>query len=337
MSAQDVPPPTPAARLAALAHSYYASRPRLAAPSSSTVLRRAEVQTLHAVGLGRALAPLFARDYVQRVTVAEYDADTVERRTVARRNSTDPTRADYLTAEEFADRVALVVNHLPDAPPSAPLGVIRAVRDSRALAAFGTRSAWVRYIARTVAAELPRMADVGVTLYRDGKPSQPAAGWTPKRRREYDRARRVPTHASEQAALWLTRWREVAAPGAHPASEVYRAYVTAAERLNVVQVGRNHFYRLAGEILGPRKRRAAGPVFVVPEEVAPMDRQQRRDLSALIVDRLTDEWRTAALDGLAELFAERQTKTSTAVHAAPTTRTHGQVVNLEAHRARRAA
>ncbi|WP_158610133.1 hypothetical protein [Micromonospora globbae] len=36
-----------------------------------------------------------------------------------------------------------------------------------------------------------------------------------------------------------------------------------------------------------------------------MTREQRRDLAALIVDRLTAEWREHALDGLADLLAER--------------------------------
>ncbi|MDT0532637.1 hypothetical protein RM555_26925 [Micromonospora sp. DSM 115977] len=324
-----------AARLAAVTTAYYSPRPQLTDPAYSNLLRRAEVQTLEAAGLGRALAPLFTRDYVQRVTVAEYDTDTVERRTIARRSTPDGTRADYLPSEEFAARVALVVTDLPDPSPATSPGLTRAVRDSRALAAFGARSPWVRDVARTVAAELPHLADVGATLYRDGEPERPAAGWTPERRREYDRGRRVPRDASEQAALWLTRWREVTAPGAHPAPEVFRRYVAAAERLGVDRVGRNQFYKLAEEVLGPRKRRAAGPVFVVPEEVAPMDRTQRRDLAALIVDRLTEEWRTAALDGLAELVAEHQAEKTAVGPMAPAIGTRGQVVDLAAHRARR--
>ncbi|MBM0239604.1 hypothetical protein JNW88_25130 [Micromonospora sp. ATA32] len=184
MTAVDSSSSGPAAHLAALATAYYSPRPRLADPAYSNLLRRSEVHDLDADGLGRALAPLFAGDYVQRVTVAEYDTDTVERRTVARRSAADPTRADYLSAEAFAARVALVVTHLPDAPPSASLGVIRAVRDSRALAAFGPRSGWVREVSRAVAAELPHLADVGAILYRDGEPEAQAAPWTPERRRE---------------------------------------------------------------------------------------------------------------------------------------------------------
>lgn len=334
------PPPTPAAHLAALARAYYAPRPRLTDPAFSKLLKRSEVQTLDAAGLGRALAPLFAREYVQRVQVAEYEDDTVERRTVARRSAADLTRADYLSAEDFADRVALVVTHLPDAPPSASLGVIRAVRDSRALARFGARSPWVREVARAVAAELPHLADVGATLYQNGEPEAQAAPWTPERRREYDRARRVPRDPSILAAQWVAAWREQVSPGAHPASDLYRAYVASAERAGATPVGRNHFYKLAEEVCGPRKRRASGPVFVVTQEVTPMDRQQRRDLAALIVDRLTDEWRTAALDGLADLVAERQaaTATNSADSApAPAAAGHAQVVSLAARRARQAA
>ncbi|MEU8419901.1 hypothetical protein AB0C15_03380 [Micromonospora sp. NPDC048835] len=337
MSDQD-PPPTPAAQLAAIAHDYYAPRPRLADPAYSNLLRRPEVQPFDAVRLGRALAPMFTRGYVQRVTVAEYDTDTVERRTVAQRSAADLVRADYLSADDFAGRVALLVTHLPDATPSTSSGVARAVRDSRALAAFGVRSPWARAVARAVVAELPALDDAGLTLFRDGEPERPAAGWTAEQRREYDRARRVPRDPSIVAAQWVATWRDQTGPGAHPAADVYRAYVASAERAGATPVGRTHFYKLAEAVCGPRKRRASGPVFVVSQEATPMDRKQRRDLAAAIVDRLTVEWRTHALDGLADLLAERQAATATnSAATTPAISGAANVVDLAAHRARRAA
>ncbi|MET8838334.1 hypothetical protein ABZV78_31130 [Micromonospora sp. NPDC004540] len=173
-------------------------------------------------------------------------------------------------------------------------------------------------------------------------------GRTPEQRREDERQRARANRAEGRegsrddmmtAAGWVAVWRDQVGPGAHSATDVYRTYVDRVTDAHQIPVGRNTFYRLAEEVLGPRKRRASGPVFVVSQEVTPMDRTQRRELAALIVDRLTEEWRTAALDGLADLLAERQAVASAPESAvtSPAITGAGNVVSLAAHRARRVA
>ncbi|MEW2383708.1 hypothetical protein AB0873_16710 [Micromonospora sp. NPDC047707] len=179
------------------------------------------------------------------------------------------------------------------------------------------------------------------------RPRRPAR--TPEQRRadERERARKNRAEGREgsrddmvTAAAWVSAWRDWTSPGAHPASGLYRRYLAEVKKAGQIPVGRNTFYRLAEEVCGPRKRRASGPVFVVTQEVTPMDRTQRRELAALIVDRLTEEWRTAALDGLADLVADRQASTATesaVASPAPAVAGHAQVVSLAARRARRRA
>ncbi|MBQ0893443.1 hypothetical protein KBX37_10105 [Micromonospora sp. U56] len=137
------------------------------------------------------------------------------------------------------------------------------------------------------------------------------------------------------AAGWVSAWREQVSPGAHPATAVYGTYVDRVADAGRTPVGRNTFYRIADEVCGPRKRRARGPAYVVSQEVAPMNREQRKELASLIVDRLTDEWRSAALDGLADLLADRQGEKSAATR--PAIEGAANVVSLDARRARRVA
>ncbi|MFF4938781.1 hypothetical protein [Micromonospora sp. NPDC000729] len=264
MSDQDVPPPSPADQLSALARAFYASRPPLAEESFSRLpgFYGARVQPFRAAALGRALAPLFARRHVQRAHLVN---GMDERRTLARRRREDPSKADYVSSEDFVALVADVVCNMPAPPRSASNGVVGAARHSRRLAEHGTRSPWVREVARAVAAELPAMADLGVTLYRDGKPE--AGRWSAERRAEYDRTRegrRPPApEALAIAEAWCTDWRDRVGPGAYKTSAVYTSYV--AEVPEDDQVTRPRFHPVAVSVLGEPVRRSAGRFYVFPE------------------------------------------------------------------------
>ncbi|MEU5827549.1 hypothetical protein [Micromonospora tulbaghiae] len=293
------------------------------------------LEPLLAREVAAALVPLFARSYVQH---HEHD-----RRLVARLRPAEGV-AQHLTRERFAEAVATVLRHLPDAPATASHRTRRAVAHVRLLGERGSTSPYVRRVAVEIADRLPYLADL------DSRPALVRAGTASstvspearaEQRREYMRSRNRAARAAERegrrgdmvrAAAWLSAWREQVAAGAYPAPALHAAYVAAAERAGLQPVGRKTLYQLADEVLGPRTRRAAGPVYVVPQEVAPMNREQRRDLAALIVDRLTAEWREAALDGLADLVAERRTE-----QPAPTVERDALVVDLASRRALRAA
>ncbi|MET8908267.1 hypothetical protein [Micromonospora sp. NPDC004551] len=332
------PPPPRAAReaLAAAVAPLFAGWVRREAPTRDRTSGR-DVEPLNARDLAAGLAPLFA----ERGYVVHVEGDYDERRLIARVRAAEGV-AEHLTRDRFAESVARLLRLLPDAPATASPPTRRAVADARLLAERDSTSAYVRRVAEAIVDRLPYLADV------DPRPVLVRAGTdtaSPDERREqrleYMREHSRAARAAERegrrdamlrAAAWLTAWREHVGAGAHPAPEVHRAYVAAADRAGLEPVGRKTLYRLADEVLGPRTRRAAGPVYVIPQEVAAMDREQRRDLAELIVERLTAEWREAALKGLADLVADRR-----AEQLAPTVERHAQVVDLASRRALRAA
>ncbi|WP_433530758.1 hypothetical protein ACQPYA_01020 [Micromonospora sp. CA-263727] len=330
MADADGPPPTPAAHLAALAHAFNGTRPRLIEETHSRLID-GPVAPPRPGDLGRALAPLFAREFVQRSQEVEWRDDIGERRTVAKLRADDPTAADHRAAEDFADLVARVLCRLPEPGPAASSGLRAGVRHARRLAEHGTRSPWVRAVARAIVAELPAMAEVGVTLYRDGEPERGSA-WTPERRREYDRARRGPSREGlTTAACWVLDWRDHAEPAAYKTAEVHEHY--RSEVAEPEQLSRTQFHRIASHptALGPPVRRASGRHYVV-QEAAEMTREERRDLALLIVAKLADEFRDDVKRAFTELREEREAAVTT-----PAPSLAGNVVSLAERRARRAA
>lgn len=332
-------PPAPTRRLAeAVAELLDGYPPR----EASRYDRRAHayVEPLAARTVAAALAPLFAEAYALHL---QGDDDS---RLIARLRPESGT-AEQITHDDFAQVVADALRRLPDADDGAPYVTARALTHARRLAEQGTASPYVRRVAEHIKYALPLLADLDPvpTLIRRGTASPEAAAEAAERRRAYKRehARAARAQVREDsrddmmtAAAWCSVWREQTTPGPHKASEVHAAYRDAATRSTRAEaLGRNTFFRVADEVLGARKRRGSlGPVYVVPEEVSPMTREQRRDLAALIVDRLTAEWREHALDGLAELLSERQAERT----AAPAVASRAHVVDLAAHRrARRAA
>ncbi|WBC17581.1 hypothetical protein O7600_12475 [Micromonospora sp. WMMA1998] len=313
----------------------FASLPDRERPTYDRVSHR-HLEPLLAREVAAALAPMFAsRDYVQHL---EHD-----RRLVARVDRAAAT-AQHLTRERVAEAVSTVLRHFPDAPATASHSTRRAVAHTRLLAERGAASPYVRRIAAEIADRLPYLADLDPqpVLMRAGTASSTVSPEArAEQRREYMREHSRAARAAERegrradmmrAAAWLTAWREQIGPGAHPAPAVHRAYLAAAERAGMTPVGKKQLFQLADEVFGPRKRRATGPVWVVPQEVKTLNVEQRRDLAALIVDRLTAEWREAALDGLADLAAERRTE-----QAVPDVERRALVVDLASRRALRAA
>ncbi|KAB1919093.1 hypothetical protein F8280_26795 [Micromonospora noduli] len=328
--------PTPAhAALAAAVAPLFAGLPKRERSTYDRTSHR-YVEPLAAADVAATLVLLFARAYVQHLE-GEYE----DRRLIARVRPADGT-AEHVTRDRFAEAVATVLRHMPDAPATASHQTRRAVAHVRLLAERGPSSPYVRRVASAIGDRLPYLGDLAPrpTLVRAGTAS---ATVSPKaraeQRRAYMRDRNRSARAADRegrreammrAAAWCTAWREQVGPGAHAAPELHRAYVAAAERSGMTPLGRTQLYRIADEALGPRSRRAVGPVYVVPQEVSPMTREERRDLAALIVDRLTAEWREHALDGLADLVAERRTE-----QAAPDVDNVAPVVDLAARRALR--
>ncbi|WP_446216545.1 hypothetical protein [Micromonospora sp. IBHARD004] len=312
MSSDADPPSSPRpADLADLLAPLYADLLRREPSAHSALLRRA-VKPFRAYDLAVALTPLFAARFVQQT---EGDDDRV----LVGELHDDRAAADHITRATFADRVAAVLADFPEPPADASWVAFHGARDVRALAAHGGRSSWVRKVADLIAGRLPSLGDLDPppALIRAGSTTsaQSEEERAERRRaymRDHNRAARADDRAGRRddmilAAQACMAWRDRAAPGPHPAGELHGWYATAAANTpGHNPLGRTTFYRIADEAIGPRKRRASGPVYVVPQEVTPMNREQSRELAALIVDRLTDEWRAAALDGLADLVAERQ-------------------------------
>ncbi|MGW4154114.1 hypothetical protein ACWEDF_13285 [Micromonospora chersina] len=253
-----------------------------------------------------------------------------------RGSSSAPTALDW---HAVADRLAAILR----APlPEHTAGTL--YEDLNHYALYGDPAGVRAYLVDVVRA-VRRSAPLWVDP--DPPPRRPRrTARTPEQRRADERQRARANRAEGRegsrddmvkAAAWVAAWRDWTTPGAHPASDVYRRYIAVVEEAGSIPVGRNTFYRLADEVLGARKRRASGPVYVVSQEVAPMNREQRRELASLIVDRLTEEWRTAALDGLADLVAERQEARAgnSAGPSSPAISGAANVVDLAAHRARR--
>jgi hypothetical protein len=335
VSTDDDPRPASAAE-AALARAVgplFAGLPDRERPTYDRV-SHGYVEPLDAVEVAAALAPLFAGSHVQHLE-GEYE----DRRLIAR---VADGVAEHLTRERFADAVATVLRHMPDAPPSASYQTRRAVAHVRLLAERGSASPYVRRVAAAIAERLPYLTDLELrpALVRVGtaaSTASPEERAEQRRRymREHNRSARADAREGRReemakAAGFCAWWRDQVGPGAHPAPELHRAYAAAAERAGTKPIGRTLLYKIADEALGPRTRRASGPVYVIAEEVAQMNREQRRDLAELIVDRLTAEWREAALDGLADLRAERRTE-----QTAPDVDGVAQVVDLTARRALR--
>ncbi|MEV6366215.1 hypothetical protein AB0L86_04895 [Micromonospora musae] len=302
----------------------------------------AYVEPLAARALAAALAPVFAASYGLHL---QGDDDS---RLIARLRPETGT-AEQITHDDFAQVVADALTRLPDASDGAPYVTVRAINHVRRLAEQGSASPYVRRVAEGIMNALPLLADLdpAPTLIRSGTASPEAAAIASERRRAYKREHARATRAQVRAdgrddlmtaAAWCSLWREQAPSGAHKATDVHRTYAARVEEADRTPVGRNTFYDIADEVCGERSRRGRlGAVYVVPEEVQPMTREQRRDLAALIVDKLTDEWRTAALDGLADLLAERQAE-HVAASPASTVTDSAHVVDLaERRRARRAA
>ena len=125
------------------------------------------------------------------------------------------------------------------------------------------------------------------------------------------------------AVEWCLTWREHAAPGTHSAHAVYTEY-TAKE---AAPIAARKFNELADhpEVLGPRKRLASGQARLRSQEVQQMTREQKRALAEEIVTRLTEQWNTAALDGLADMLTDRAANVAETVSG-------GNVVSLDARR-----
>ncbi|WP_328533224.1 hypothetical protein OG836_26155 [Micromonospora zamorensis] len=336
MTAEPRPTGTAHAAVAAAVAPFFAGLPARERSTYDRVSHR-YVEPLDARDVAATLAPLFARAYVQHLE-GEYE----DRRLIARVRPADGT-AEHVTRERFAEAVSTVLRHVPAAPATASFQTRRAVEHVRLLAERGPLSPYVRRVASAIGERLPYLGDLDPrpTLVRAGTTSTASPEARAEQRRAYmrekSRAARAQTREGRResmmrAAAWCVIWREQVGPGAHAAPELHAAYATAAERAGMTPLGRTQLYRIADEALGPRKRRAAGPVYVVPQEVAPMNLEQRRDLAALIVDRLTAEWREHALDGLADLVAERRTE-----QVAPDVDNVAPVVNLDARRALRVA
>jgi hypothetical protein len=256
-----------------------------------------------------------------------------------RGSSAEPVPVSVL---DTADRLRDVLR----APlPANTAGTLYA--DLHIYAAYGDPEVVRSYLAdvvRAVRAAAPPYVDPNPTP----EPPRPRRTGRSAEQRQADERERARTNRAEvrdgtqddmrSAAGWMSVWRELATPGAHPATAVRRTYVEKVDAAGRTPVGRNMFYRVADEVCGPRKRRVSGPVYVVPQEVAPMNREQRKELASLIVDRLTAEWRTHALDGLADLLTDRQAEREPAAPVAtPAATGHAHVVSLDSRRARRAA
>ncbi|WSB83422.1 hypothetical protein OHA60_06590 [Streptomyces cellulosae] len=122
-------------------------------------------------------------------------------------------------------------------------------------------------------------------------------------------AREGETADQEAAAAWLLKFQEVKPPGTVVApSALKSACDDAFKQASREPVGRNKFFKIADEAVGPRVRRRIDgrpqPAYVT-REVNAMSREERRNLARLIVDKIAEDWKADALAGVADLIAER--------------------------------
>lgn len=321
----------PAADLAARAIEFYGNRPGVDWPMRSPLLNTDNAYLFRSRRLAEFLLPAFADRY-------RAETDAADRIFVIRAREDDPTVGERVTRETLGELVAEALQGLPDAPDDASRIVAKAVRDTRALAAFGTRPRLVVDVVDCLTRKLALLPPLDpAPVVDDGRPRtteaerRAAARDASRERRATERERDRP--ALVNAAEWSINWREASAPGAYRTSDVHSAYAGAV----LDPVGRTKFHQITGKLVD-RRRRADGAAYVVRQGVVKMDRAQKKALAALIVDNLTIEWRAHALDGLADLVADRQAERDTvAPVAAPAPAGHAHVVSLDSRRRARAS
>lgn len=315
--------PTPHERLAALAEILYTSAPRTNRRRDGFTAQT--VYTFNARELARALVELFAPTH--RVVLVG------ARSAVMYRSSTDPIAGGIRSRDEWLALVANILSRLPEPSDSASYPIRRAVRDVRTLAV--ERASYVTSVADALVTELKRLPpwQTPPTIVTAG-PSPRSVDHAAERERAFQwRAEGYRAEMSEdghEALSWLLGWREHVEPGAYPATEVYAEYRTTADANGKSRpLGRNKFHRVAehDDVLGKRRRRVSGPVYVLGQEPVTMTKDDRAKLVDLVLAELVEKYGREFELGIAERHAAKLADRATAAN----------VDELAARRLRRAA